>query len=90
MIPHCPNGPISFAATLQLGFATPNFVMSEMSWQMHYAQEGYDLLTYLKTPDVFAVSDGSIGLLTKPGLGIEINEELVRKADKENAGFHWR
>ena len=34
MAPHCPNGPISFAATIQLGFATPNFVVSEMSWQV--------------------------------------------------------
>jgi galactonate dehydratase len=90
MAPHCPNGPISFAATLQLGFAVPNFVISEMSWQMHYAQEGYDLMTYLKSADVFDVKDGSIGLLTAPGLGIEINEELVRQIDKENAGYHWR
>jgi galactonate dehydratase len=61
-----------------------------MSWQMHYAQEGYDLMTYLKSADVFDVKDGSIGLLTAPGLGIEINEELVRQIDKENAGYHWR
>ena len=57
---------------------------------MHYATDGYDLMTYMKNPEVFAVKDGSIGLLTGPGLGIEINEELVRRIDKENAGFHWR
>jgi len=34
MAPHCPNGPLSFAATLQLGFAVPNFIISEMSWQV--------------------------------------------------------
>ena len=57
---------------------------------MHYAEEGYDLLTYLVNQNVFDVQNGSIGLLTGPGLGVEINEELVRKIDKENAGFHWR
>jgi galactonate dehydratase len=57
---------------------------------MHYATDGFDLMTYMLNPDVFAVKDGSIGLLTAPGLGVEINEELVRKIDKENAGFHWR
>ncbi|KAM0749383.1 putative mandelate racemase/muconate lactonizing enzyme [Meredithblackwellia eburnea MCA 4105] len=89
-IPHCPNGPVAFAATLQVGFATPNFTMSECSWQMHYAEEGYDLMTYLKDPSVFDIKDGSIGLLTAPGLGIEINEELVRKVHAENALTHWR
>ena len=47
-------------------------------------------MTYLKDPTVFDVSEGSVGLFTKPGLGIEINEELVRQIDKENNGFHWR
>ena len=58
--------------------------------QMHYAQEGYDLMTYLKNPEIFDVKNGSIGLLTGPGLGVEINEELVRRIDKENNGYHWR
>lgn len=37
MAPHCPNGPLSFAATLQLGFVCPNFLISEMSWQVRYS-----------------------------------------------------
>ncbi|KAI5477281.1 galactonate dehydratase, partial [Pseudohyphozyma bogoriensis] len=90
MAPHCPNGPMAFAATLHIGFSTPNFTIAEMSWQMHYAEEGYDLMTYLKEPEVFAVKDGSIGLLTKPGLGIEVNEELIRKVAAENNNAHWR
>jgi galactonate dehydratase len=32
--PHCPLGPIAFAACLQLGFSTPNFVICEMSWKV--------------------------------------------------------
>jgi len=34
--PHCPLGPIAFAACLQIGFSTPNFVICEMSWKVPY------------------------------------------------------
>lgn len=81
--PHCPLGPLAFAASLQIGFSTPNFVICEMSWKMHYNAGDYDLFTYMTNADVFQVREGMIDLLTGPGLGIEINEELVRKEDKE-------
>lgn len=32
--PHCPLGPLAFAASLQIGFSTPNFVVCEMSWKV--------------------------------------------------------
>lgn len=32
--PHCPLGPIAFAASLQIAFSTPNFVICEMSWKV--------------------------------------------------------
>jgi galactonate dehydratase len=32
--PHCPLGPVAFAASLQIGFSTPNFVVCEMSWKV--------------------------------------------------------
>lgn len=34
--PHCPLGPIAFAASLHVGLSTPNFVILEMSLGMHY------------------------------------------------------
>ncbi|MEZ4728836.1 MAG: galactonate dehydratase [Caldilineaceae bacterium] len=64
--PHCPLGPISLAAGLQLDAAIPNFLAQE---QVHLG-EGY-----LQEP--FVVNDGYIDLPTKPGLGIELNEEFV-------------
>jgi galactonate dehydratase len=115
--PHCPLGPIAFAAALQIGFSTPNFVICEMSWkvnrslspvhlitpfffryprlrildstsavskytditkQMHYNSEEHDLFTYLADATPFAIQDGYIALLLKPGLGIEIDESKVR------------
>lgn len=75
--PHCPLGPLAFAASLHVGFSTPNFVVCEMSWKMHYNTGGFDLFTYMKNPEVFEVKNGAIDLLTAPGLGIELNEELI-------------
>lgn len=88
--PHCPLGPIAFAASLQIGFSTPNFVICEMSWKMHYNVGDFDLLTYLKNPEVFAVENGSIALLTAPGLGIELDEEMIRKNAVDHKDFSWR
>ena len=52
---------------------------------MHYNAGPYDLYTYIDqaSTDALQVSDGMIPLLTTPGLGITINEELVRKEDAE-------
>ena len=52
---------------------------------MHYNVGGFDLFTYMKNPEVFAVKEGAIELLTAPGLGIELNEELIRSEAKEAA-----
>jgi galactonate dehydratase len=73
--PHCPLGPISLAAGIQLDAAIPNFL----------AQEQVSLGDgYLKTP--FVVKDGYIDLPTGPGLGIELDDEAL--ADK--LGHDWR
>ena len=66
LAPHCPLGPISLAACLQLDAATPNFLVQE---QVHLG-EGY-----LRQP--FVMQDGYLPLPTKPGLGIELDEEAV-------------
>jgi galactonate dehydratase len=87
--PHCPLGPIAFAASLQIALSCPNFVICEMSWKMHYNQ-GYDLFSYINNEEAFNVENGFVSALTKPGLGIEINEELVRKNAEESKGFSWR
>ncbi|KAJ7763049.1 enolase C-terminal domain-like protein [Mycena metata] len=81
LAPHCPLGPIAFAACLQLGFSTPNFVICEMSWKMHYNAGDHDLLTYILNPGVFAVREGMVSLLEGNGLGIEVDEARVRSED---------
>jgi len=49
---------------------------------MHY-NVGADLFTYMLNPEVFQVVDGGIPIITAPGLGVEINEELIRKEAEE-------
>ncbi|WP_199613588.1 galactonate dehydratase [Paenibacillus alkalitolerans] len=85
--PHCPLGPIALASSLQLDFCTPNAFIQEQSLGIHYNQ-GSDLLDYLKDKSVFQYKDGYVERLTKPGLGIEIDEEKVREAAA--AGHRWR
>lgn len=87
LAPHCPLGPIALAASLQLAFATPNFLIEEQSIGIHYNQ-GNELLDYLMKPDVFRFAHGYASLPTGPGLGIEVNEAAVRRAAE--TGHRWR
>ena len=67
--PHCPLGPIAFAASLQLAACTLNFVICEMSIEMHYNVGNFDLKTFITNPEVFDVSNGMVKVLEGPGLG---------------------
>ncbi len=87
LAPHCPLGPIAFAASLQVGFATPNLLIQEQSLGIHY-HEGSDLLDYLVDRSVFAYRDGYVHRPTAPGLGIEIDQKEVERAAA--VGHRWR
>lgn len=89
---HCPLGPIALAACLQVDFTTPNAFIQEQSAGIHY-NEGYDLLNYLRDPKVFEYTDGYALRTEKPGLGIEIDEDYVRKMAQMGHDWHnpiWR
>jgi galactonate dehydratase len=86
--PHCPLGPITLAASLQLDFCTPNAFIQEQSLEIHYHQSGSELLDYLVDPGVFHFQEGFVQRLTAPGLGIEINEAKVR--EMAQVGHRWR
>lgn len=87
LAPHCPLGPISLAASLQVAFTTPNFLIQEQSLGIHYNQGG-DLLDYLAAADSLTLVDGHIELPISPGLGITVDEDAVRRADA--VGHKWR
>lgn len=76
LAPHCPLGPIALAACLQVDASCYNAVIQEQSMGIHY-NEHHGVLDYLKNPEVFDFSTGFAALPTRPGLGIEVNRELV-------------
>lgn len=72
--PHNPQGPVSTAASIELGFATPSYLICEsvhndVPWRKDVVQE-----------DIEIERDGRlVRPTTKPGLGVEVNEEEVKK-----------
>ncbi|QQT26176.1 galactonate dehydratase [Sphingobacterium spiritivorum] len=74
MAPHNPQGPVSTAASLELGFSSPSYIIcesvhSDVEWRSDVVSEGFTVQ-----------KEGRIVLPNqKPGLGIEINEEEVKK-----------
>ncbi|EEI93050.1 galactonate dehydratase [Sphingobacterium spiritivorum] len=74
MAPHNPQGPVSTAASLELGFSSPSYIIcesvhSDVEWRSDVVSEGFTVQ-----------KQGRIVLPNqKPGLGIEINEEEVKK-----------
>jgi galactonate dehydratase len=87
LAPHCPLGPIALASCLQIGFSTPNYLIQEQSIGIHY-NDGADVLDYVLDTAPLQFVDGYIPLLTGPGLGVEIDEQAVREADRR--GHTWR
>src|SRR4029079_12386948 len=72
--PHNPQGPVSTAASLELGFAEPAYIIceqvhSDVPWRNDVVKEGF---TVDKKGRLVRPND-------RPGLGIEINEEEVKK-----------
>lgn len=92
LAPHCPLGPVSLAASLQVAFATPNFLIQEQSIGIHY-NVGAGPLDYLVDTTPLHFHDGHLLRTTAPGLGIEVDEKAVRAADNTAADWHnplWR
>jgi 2-dehydro-3-deoxyphosphogalactonate aldolase len=70
--PHLYNGPIGAAASIQLATCTPNFLIQEsiMTWGGFHAEVLTKPLQW---------EDGYIIPSTEPGLGVELNMDVVRK-----------
>jgi len=68
--PHLYNGPIGAAASIHLSTASPNFLIHEsiQTWDGFHS----DILQ-----EKIKWEDGCIIPPTKPGLGIELNREVV-------------
>ena len=88
LAPHCPLGPIALAASMQVGYATPNFLIQEQSLGIHYNSPDADLLSYVVDPEPFRFTGGHAQRSNAPGLGVVIDEQAVRRADSQ--GHAWR
>ena len=87
LAPHCPLGPISLAASLQVDAVSQNAFIQEQSIGIHYNQ-GSDVLDYLVDPAALSIKGGYCDIPAGPGLGIEINEAVVEERSRE--GHRWR
>lgn len=87
LAPHCPLGPIALSACLQIDATCYNAVIQEQSIGIHYNKDK-SVLDYIMNKKDFLFEDGYVKLPVKPGLGVEVNRELVLE---ENANPHnWK
>lgn len=92
LAPHCPLGPIALSASLTVDFVAHNAILQETSMGMHYNKDA-DLLDYVLNKDDFNISEGFIKPLTKPGLGVELDEQAIIAASKKQQTWRnplWR
>ncbi|MFB6093845.1 MAG: galactonate dehydratase [Halanaeroarchaeum sp.] len=87
MAPHCPLGPIALASAIQVDAVASNAIIQEQSLDIHY-NETADVLEYLADPSVFDYDDGYVALPTGPGLGIEVDEAVVRERTETDVDWH--
>ena len=81
LAPHCPLGPIALASCLNVDATCYNAVIQEQSISIHY-NVGKNVLDYVTNQEDFRFVDGRVALPTKPGLGVEVNKELVLEEAK--------
>ncbi len=72
VIPHNPLSPVSTAACVQLDACIPNFALQEYT-----GEDKPPKSKILKTP--LTLEDGHLIVPDAPGIGVELNEEEVRK-----------
>lgn len=82
MMLHHASSPVSFLASVHAAAATENFLWLEH----HFVDTPWydDLVTGVPKP---IVQDGYVQVPEKPGIGVELNEEVVREHMDEEIGF---
>jgi galactonate dehydratase len=74
LAPHNPQGPVSTAASLELGFSQPDYIICEtvsedVEWRKEVVHDHHPLNEKSRT----------VGASDKPGLGVDINETAIRQ-----------
>lgn len=81
LAPHCPLGPIALASCLNVDAVSYNAVIQEQSMGIHY-NVGKSVLDYVNNKDDFKFTSGCAALPKLPGLGVDVNRELVLKENE--------
>ncbi len=85
---HCPLGPLALMAAVQVDAVAYNTLIQEQSMGIHYNKDGGgEVLEYVCNPEVLAIQKGFLTVPQLPGLGLEINEELVEQRSQQ--GHNW-
>lgn len=87
LAPHCPLGPIALSACLQVDAVSYNAFIQEQSIGIHY-NVGKSVLDYVNNGEDFKFTDGYVNFPKKNGLGVDVNEELIRQEDQ--TPHHWK
>jgi galactonate dehydratase len=74
--PHNCASPVATAASVQLDCTIPNFIIQE--WFPYQSEEHYAVVTEPLEPQV---ENSYLPVPTKPGLGVELNDDVVLKYD---------
>lgn len=79
-IPHCWGGAIALTAALNVVCSIPNFNWGHSSDEpmLEFGVDENPFLTELLA-EPYVVKDGYVEISKKPGLGIEVNEDVIRK-----------
>lgn len=85
--PHCPLGPIALASCFTIDACCHNAVIQEQSIGMQFTEE-MSLTDYLRNPEIFTYDNGYMHVPNGAGLGLEVDEEKVRKMDAR--GYNWK
>ena len=78
LMPHNPLGPVCTAASLHLGAAVANFCWLEARYSPTEAMADWPQDLFPQYPRIEA---SSVPVPTGPGLGVEVNEDLVKKQE---------
>lgn len=81
LAPHCPLGPVALAACLQVDAVSYNAYIQEQSMGIHY-NVGKTVLDYVNNKEDFEFVDGYVKMPVKPGIGVDVNKELLIEENK--------
>lgn len=84
MAPHCQASPIGTMASCHVLAAIPNCLVLEWHWG-HPAERMARWKQYVKEGDI--IEKGFVRVPDRPGIGLEMNDEAVRKMQRPGSGW---